>query len=158
MVGLYGFPASQNYRLRLHSLWVKELWILMLYVRSSESFSFLLCKFWVQMISVSRFYKSERRPAPPATFSLGRGRKPRSRRFAAGNSRNRPARPEGGSLPGERAQLWGVGRDGCENGSCDPGIAAKGTSTDRPLRAGWKTTSENKSREKQDNEQARCSG
>jgi len=88
------------------------------------------------MISVSRFYKSDLRSVPLATFSLGRGRKPRSHRFAAGNSRSRPARPGGVPLPDEQAQPSGVGRDGCENGSCDPGIAAAGTSTGRPLTAG----------------------
>lgn len=56
--------------------------------------------------------------------------------FAAGSSRNRPARPGAGPLPGERAQASGVGRDGCGNGSCGPGTASTGTSTDRPSMAG----------------------
>lgn len=56
--------------------------------------------------------------------------------FAAGNSRNRPARPGAGPLPGEQAQPRGAGRDGGGNGSCGPGIAATGTSTDRPSVAG----------------------
>lgn len=116
--------------------------------RSSDSFSVLLCKFWAQVILVSRFYKSELTSAPPAMFSLERGRKPRSHRSSAGNSRSRPARPEAVPLPGEQAQLWGVGRDRSESGSCGLGIAAAGTSTDRLLLAGWRTTSEKKSREK----------
>lgn len=61
---------------------------------------------------------------------------PRCRMSAAGNSRNRPARPGAGPLPGEQAQPRGGGCDGGGNGSCGHGIAAAGTSTDRPSMAG----------------------